>query len=79
MDLENYGHSEGFSPANDGDEEPHPSQELSNELKSTGNLAIEAPLEPLEVDVQEVADDPVRLYLHEIGKVKLLTAEEEKT
>jgi len=78
MELENYRRSEGFPPANNGDEEPHPSAELNNELKSTEALAIETPLEPLEVDVQEVADDPVRLYLHEIGKVKLLTAEDEK-
>ncbi|MFC2071531.1 RNA polymerase sigma factor RpoD [Chloroflexota bacterium] len=78
MDLENYENSEGFPPVNDGDEEPHPTAALSSELKSTGDLTIDTPLEPLEVDVQEVADDPVRLYLHEIGKVQLLTAEDEK-
>ncbi|MBI4283512.1 MAG: RNA polymerase sigma factor RpoD [Chloroflexi bacterium] len=40
---------------------------------------VEVTLEPLEeLDGQEAADDPVRLYLHEIGKVKLLTAEDEK-
>lgn len=32
-----------------------------------------------EVDLQMIADDSVRMYLSEIGKVKLLTAEEEVT
>ncbi len=78
MDLEHYANSEPFPPPNDGDEKPHPDEELSTELKSTEGIQIETPLEPLEVDVQEVADDPVRLYLHEIGKVHLLTAKDER-
>ena len=78
MELENYENSEGFPTDDDGNEEPHPSAELSNELKSAEELVIETPLEPLEVDAQEVADDPVRLYLHEIGRVQLLRAEEER-
>ena len=38
---------------------------------------LEVPLEPAEE--QEVVDDPVRMYLHEIGRVHLLTAKDEKT
>lgn len=44
---------------------------------------VEPPAEPeaspsLELEGQEIVDDPVRLYLKEIGGVKLLNAEEEK-
>jgi len=50
-------------------------------------LEIEKPESPADLDLaialeglgeQEVVDDPVRMYLHEIGKVHLLTAEDEK-
>jgi len=44
--------------------------------ESPADLGIEIPLEQLEE--QEVADDPVRVYLHEIGRVHLLTADDEK-
>ena len=52
--------------------------ELNGKLKAPEELELETQLEPLGVDVQEVADDPVRLYLHEIGKVHLLTASDER-
>jgi len=44
--------------------------------ESPEGLELEVPLE--EAEGQEVVDDPVRMYLHEIGRVHLLTAAEEK-
>jgi len=50
-------------------------------------LEVEKPESPVDLDLeiavegleeQEVVDDPVRMYLHEIGKVHLLTAVDEK-
>ncbi len=76
MVLENYERVEQFLPVEESEEELPTSEELENELK-TEELEAKS-LEPLEVEEQEVADDPVRLYLHEIGKRQLLTAKDER-
>ena len=46
------------------------------EAEKAEELEVEEPVE--EFASQEVTDDPVRIYLHEIGRVHLLKAEEEK-
>jgi len=52
------------------------------------HLEVEKPESPLDVELaiptealteQDITDDPVRIYLHEIGRVHLLTAANEKT
>ncbi len=44
--------------------------------KSEGKTKVPAPIEP--PDDQGIVDDPVRMYLHEIGRVALLTANDER-
>jgi len=80
MTLNNYNNSEEFNPDDNENDEAIPSAEdLVEELKTSNDIETEVVLEPLEVEEQEVADDPVRLYLHEIGRVNLLTAFDERS
>jgi RNA polymerase primary sigma factor len=46
------------------------------EEKDEGGFDLEMPSE--EIAEQDITDDPVRIYLHEIGRVHLLTAVDEK-
>ncbi|GAG04724.1 unnamed protein product, partial [marine sediment metagenome] len=78
MGSENNENSTQFLPQEDKDneEELPPKERLAEEPEPPVTPEIEAPIEQLEG--QEVVDDPVRMYLHEIGRVRLLTAQDEK-
>jgi len=75
MSSEDNENSE-FLPYNHVGEELPLAEELKVEAEPPLDLGLEIPLEQLEG--QEVTDDPVRMYLHEIGRVQLLTAADEK-
>jgi len=75
-DLEDNDNSTEFLSDEHLDEELPTPEDLSIEAESTLELELEAPIEQLEE--QEAIDDPVRMYLHEIGRVQLLTAANEK-
>ena len=56
------------------------SEDVAHEEEPTADeLELEEPsIAPLEADEPELGDDPVRLYLHEIGRFQLLKASNEK-
>ena len=74
MSLENNEGSTQFLPQND--EELPAEKELDIELKHHAVPQLEIPVE--QPEEQGAVDDPVRIYLHEIGRVRLLTAADEK-
>jgi len=76
MVLENSEYSTQFASQDKSDEELRPNEGLDVKLESPTDYELETPAEQLEE--QAIADDPVRMYLHEIGRVHLLTAENEK-
>jgi len=77
MNPENTKGSPEISPENHNNEESPTPRKISGELHPTETSAkIEIPL--VQPEEQETADDPVRIYLHEIGRVSLLTAADEQ-
>jgi len=76
MSPERLPGSNQFPGDNKDDEIAASNEGVATQPKSPADLEIEA--QRASVEDQEVGDDPVRLYLHEIGKVHLLTAADEK-
>jgi len=76
MTLENSGNSTRFPSQDGNNRELLPNEGLDVKLKSPTASELEIPVEQLAE--QAIVDDPVRMYLHEIGRVHLLTAETEK-
>jgi len=81
MTTENNEGSNQFLHPEDKEEEEEeeklsPDKRLTEEFEPPIEHEIETPIEQLEQ--HEIVDDPVRMYLHEIGRVSLLTAQDEK-
>ena len=76
-----------YTPSHDSEEDVE-SDISHGELWNEEPFHVDKPQAPISIepsssieglDQQEIADDPVRIYLHEIGRVHLLTADDEKT
>ena len=80
MKMDNTEESLELSPENNNDDEDE--EELSTSEKDSGELQDTDDSGPTtqlpQIEEHEIADDPVRIYLHEIGRVSLLTAKDEQ-
>jgi RNA polymerase primary sigma factor len=77
MDSKRYKESEEFRSYDDIEEGLSSAGDLAEEFDAKDS-ELKAPIEFSESEEQDIADDPIRLYLHEIGKVSLLTARDER-
>jgi len=77
MDLERYTEPEELRSYGSGEEGLSSAGGFAEESEAK-DLELKVPIEFSESEQPEVASDPVRQYLHEIGKVNLLTARDEK-
>jgi len=60
-------------------DEPWNRMKQDEDDKPESSIDIQIEISPEELEEPDITDDPVRIYLHEIGRVHLLTAANEKT
>ncbi|MFC1947848.1 RNA polymerase sigma factor RpoD/SigA [Chloroflexota bacterium] len=77
MKLKNYNEPELFTFKNDDNKGISSIEELVDGDKAK-DFQMEAPIELSGNEELDIANDPVKQYLHEIGKVNLLNASDEK-
>ena len=77
MELERYKQPEGTRFYEDGKSEMYSFEDFTEESE-TEDLEPKDTIEFSENEELDIANDPVKQYLHEIGKVNLLTAREER-
>ena len=77
--MENNRDGAEYMTSHDGDEEAvglPKAEDLGEEVETPHGLGFG--VRPEEIQGEETTDDPIRMYLHEIGRVHLLSAADEK-